>query len=1011
MSVEYPRPETETDVGSPARKAHSLGIPFHSGRVVLEEGLDPAVLEVDRARLFVVVQFATRPDPDLLDRYEYRRLDVLTYDTHFAAVPRERVEAFAAREEVRAVASIRPEWKLEPALAEALERGSRERVPVTVGTFEPVGRFPGDVELGRVREDTYRGTLTAEGIRQLQHEHAVRWIELDTPTRLGLAQGGDLLNSRRVNVRGYTGDGIRVAVVDTGIQHDHAHFDGVRIVDSYDERDGDYYPEADNWNWSGNAHGTHVAGTVAGRSTSDGVELTGIAPDATLVVARGLGTDQFDRIAENDTDLITNSWGGGSNGGQYRTSSRYTDGWARDHEDTLLLFCYGNWNGNRSVESFVWEPGLAKNVLTVGAIHDGSDGVGVGSSSIARLNEVASLNNRTIPADGRVKPEVNAPGKWITAPVVNDSYADYQGCSMATPHVAGVVALVEEAYGGGGGSGGLTANQHRALLVATTGPVENPNGYADGYGSVDALNAIYENDYESLQRFYGGSIGEREAQTHAFSVPSGAEEVVVSLSWLDPKASANSRDTLVNDLDLYVGPETDPQRYELTDANQNVLRQVVEDPQSGDWVLTVYGWEVDGADQPYDGVLRVVTDEPTLSLDTFDRVTYASDRPNVTFPVALQGTGAPVTGAYVRVDSATGMGNCGPEFGVAGTLSARGASVVDLCFEPNARAAGDTFAVTLEAGSTNGEPRTLTRTVTVVASETTPPEPFDVTLVGHSRTGGGVDYYTDQTELTFEWERPDDPGLEPRGVAQYAYHLGRVPSSPPESAYTRVAEGDPSIDRGGTTRGVTVSGLSDGLYLFRVVAGDPFGNERPSTATVCIRTSEASEACRLPPTEEERREIDVIASSRFDFEWHELPQRVPAERLRCRGYRLCDNPGYRWLAGHERLALYVDGADGERYTYFVELDGGSVTRFEAVDGPEAMAAKEPTLNVYTDEATMMRVASDDDPLTEFAAARDAGDVRIEGVSLGAKLKLGLARFAGGVLDLLDEGVDLASPFD
>lgn len=642
-------------------------IPFRSGPVKLDPGLDGAVLETQHDRAWTVFQFHTQPtreELDLLASWGYQQRSVLTDDTYYAAIPPENAASAIELESVRAIADVEPGWKVDPALSARLSGDAAAELRVTVRTFEEIPAVADSLGLRTVRDRTYRGALTPTQIRDLQQRERVRWIEgYEKPEPL-LEESVGVIGADAAAFPGVDGSGVRVGVVDTGIEHGHPHFSGVTVVDSYDKRDDDSYPEADNYGWDKNDHGTHVAGTIAGGSVVDGKSLVGVAPEATLVVARGLGEDQFDRVHNERVDIISNSWGSRSQTGSYSADDEYTDRWARAHPESLLVVANGNYNGSVPAEQYANTPGVAKNVISVGAINDGS-------ATTDKLNNIAWLNNMSWPDDGRQKPDVNAPGAWINSSVLNSTYGTKPGTSMATPHVSGVAALYEDEYQ----NRGPDANEIKAAMVATTGPVENPDPSerAEGYGAVNAHNMLYNNSYESRQIHYQGDLKPPfpTANTHKFDVASDAQKVVVSLSWLDPPGDPATTDTLVNDLDLYVGPTNDPKRYSVTDRDQSVNRLVVDSLSSAErgtqWVVTVEPhdmWTGIGmvqAKQDYDGTIRVITEEPDVSVEVPDRIVL-DPQWNVTtsFETRIDAKGAPVHGIRAFVDGDASLRDCGP---------------------------------------------------------------------------------------------------------------------------------------------------------------------------------------------------------------------------------------------------------------------------------------------------------------------------------------------------------------
>src|SRR5690606_21425751 len=128
--------------------------------------------------------------------------------------------------------------------------------------------------------------------------------------------------------------------------------------------------------------------------------------------------------------ISNNSWGTEIN--VYTILDRSFDQFVRGHPDMLVVVAAGN---SGPAFNTVGSPGIAKNALTVGAI--------VNSSQDHPAYSVSSISSRGPAADGRIKPEVVAPGFVVTSTVtstaagVEHTYADMGGTSMASPVVSG----------------------------------------------------------------------------------------------------------------------------------------------------------------------------------------------------------------------------------------------------------------------------------------------------------------------------------------------------------------------------------------------------------------------------------------------------------------------------------------------------------------------------------------------------------------------------------------------
>jgi hypothetical protein len=223
-----------------------------------------------------------------------------------------------------------------------------------------------------------------------------------------------------------------------------------------------------------------------------------VAPDATWIAAQGCEnttcstsdliasaqwmlapTDQYGQNPRPDLrpQILNNSWAGGGGGDDWY--SGYTAAWRA--AGIFPVFAAGNKIGGAECES-ISSPGDYPDVLAVGAT-DSSD-------------TVAGFSRRGPTKDGRVKPDLSAPGVDIVSAYMGspDRYASLQGTSMAAPHVAGLIALLWSANPTLIGDYDATY----ALLTATTKKIDDsrcgdspgqPNNLY-GYGRVQAYEAM-----------------------------------------------------------------------------------------------------------------------------------------------------------------------------------------------------------------------------------------------------------------------------------------------------------------------------------------------------------------------------------------------------------------------------------------------------------------------------------------------------------------------------------------
>ncbi|GAA1856887.1 S8 family serine peptidase [Myceligenerans crystallogenes] len=342
--------------------------------------------------------------------------------------------------------------------------------------LESVGAVSTDVgpESGAALADVLAaqaaGTSTRSGVPRIEH------VWLDATLRASDADSMPQIGAPAAWAAGHTGEGVRLAVLDTGIDATHPDLAG-RVVASKDFAGTGGVAD-------GQGHGTHVASIAAGSGTASDGANKGVAPGADLMVGKvlddaGAGEmswviDGMEWAATQGADVVNLSLG----------SSEYTDGTdpaavaldtlTREH-GTLFVVAAGNAHDHGTIAT----PGSASSALTVGAVDD--------------ADQVTAFSSRgPRGGDGAIKPDVVAPGDGIVAArgagtelgdVVDDLHTALSGTSMATPHVAGAAAALLQARPG------LTPAQAKAALMgsaaATGGTV-----WDEGAGRIDVPAAI-----------------------------------------------------------------------------------------------------------------------------------------------------------------------------------------------------------------------------------------------------------------------------------------------------------------------------------------------------------------------------------------------------------------------------------------------------------------------------------------------------------------------------------------
>ncbi|NDJ21966.1 S8 family serine peptidase [Nostoc sp. B(2019)] len=283
----------------------------------------------------------------------------------------------------------------------------------------------------------------------------------DVPDLGGNNWGADVVKAPEVWAQGYTGQGVVVAVIDTGVDYNHEDlknniWTNTKEIagNSIDDDGNGYIDDVYGWNFANNnnniqdnnGHGTHISGTIAGENNNYGV--TGIAYDAKIMPVK-----------------VLNESGSGSS-----TSVANGIYYAVDNGADVINLSLGSNYSNRTLKSAV-EYASSKGVIVVMAA--GNDGEslpdyparyanksGIAVGAVDRNNKIADFSNRA----GRNEiTYVTAPGVGIYSSVPGNQYGRYSGTSMATPHVAGVVALMLSA------NPNLTDAQVRQIVTETAG--------------------------------------------------------------------------------------------------------------------------------------------------------------------------------------------------------------------------------------------------------------------------------------------------------------------------------------------------------------------------------------------------------------------------------------------------------------------------------------------------------------------------------------------------------------
>ena len=397
--------------------------------------------------------------------------------------------------------------------------------------------------------------------------------------------------------RNLSGANITVGVGDNADPSTHVDFTGRLILRTPNPVD---------------VHGTHTAGTVGGGGILNPL-YKGMAPMSTLVIQSFsdilINTPTY--VQDNNMVITNNSYYSGADDcpgeGEYNSLSIFADNQMYTYDSVLHVFACGN-DGQLSCSPFTAPYGTiksgfqcAKNVLAVGAYN----------TSIYRLTVFSSAGPVN---DGRIKPEILAGGKGIMSTIPYNQYGLNSGTSMASPTVAGIVALLYQRYKQLHGGQNPSSALIKALVCNTADDWGNPGpDFGNGFGILNARRSV---EAMEAQQYFFGNISNGANDSYTLNVPGPSQQLKIMLYWNDPAASPNASKALVNDLDLTVtepgGAIThlplilNPNPNHVTDIAvegvdtlNNIEQVTINNPPAGNFTIKVNGTNVPQGPQKY----------------------------------------------------------------------------------------------------------------------------------------------------------------------------------------------------------------------------------------------------------------------------------------------------------------------------------------------------------------------------------------------------------------------------
>ena len=310
--------------------------------------------------------------------------------------------------------------------------GKAEKIPVLIGfTQQPgpneealVRKHGGDIKYTYRLVPAIAASLPAGAIEGLGKNPKVTSIDPDGQVQaiddeLDNTWGVKHIGAGIVHDNPNKGTGVKVAIVDSGIDYTHPDLDA-NFAGGHDFANDDPDPMDDN------GHGTHVAGTVAAEDNDSGV--VGVAPEASLYALKVLSASgsgswsdiiaALDWAVDNGIQVTNNSYGSGTNPGG--TVQAAFDNSAA--AGILHVAAAGNSGNPKGKGNNVGYPARFDSVIAVAATNENDN-----RASFSSTGEAV---------------ELAAPGVAINSTKLGGGYVEFNGTSMASPHVAGTAALV-----------------------------------------------------------------------------------------------------------------------------------------------------------------------------------------------------------------------------------------------------------------------------------------------------------------------------------------------------------------------------------------------------------------------------------------------------------------------------------------------------------------------------------------------------------------------------------------
>ncbi len=377
-----------------------------------------------------------------------------------------------------------------PMVAARISAGTKQSLQVIIYSNRTINEIKDCVveKKGKIKYElpfinAVAAEIPSESVDPIALHNMIKFIDDDNKVFKTVNIAGEFMGSRVVNNSGYTGKGIGIAIIDTGVA---PHHDLVRptnrivaFKDFINHRETPYDDDG---------HGTHVAGIAAGNGFSRS-SYKGIAPDADIIAVKtldetGSGSTSdilagmqwvVDNKDKYNIKILNLSLGTPADT-SYREDPLAKGATAASNYGLCVVTAAGNSGPNRRT---INSPGISPSVITVGSIDDNR------TTSYEDLF-VAEFSSRGPTLTGGIKPDIMAPGVDIVSLSNRNlsGYTTHSGTSMSTPFISGALALLYEK------EGNVLPEQAKRALKSTAIPIRGEPRISQGAGVADITKML-----------------------------------------------------------------------------------------------------------------------------------------------------------------------------------------------------------------------------------------------------------------------------------------------------------------------------------------------------------------------------------------------------------------------------------------------------------------------------------------------------------------------------------------